>query len=332
MRWIAIVVAVALLGGACKGQSKAVEAAPGPAAVAAGASQPGTAVPAVPAKPVPAQLPDVLATVDEDKIERWEIEAALKGLEARAGAPMPADKRDEVIRGLLDQLVAFHAMSLEARGRKMGATDAEVDARLAQIKAGFPNEADFLKAMAEQGVKLIEAEIVSKIAVADADISAFYQANLPRFAEGDSVHASHILISAPAKADAAEKTKARAKALGLLKELKGGADFAKLAKDQSQDPGTAPGGGDLGFFPKGQMDPAFEAAAFALKAGGLSEVVESQFGFHLIKVHELRPARTTPLTEVSGQIKEYLTNQQRESGIQSFVTASRAKRKVQFLV
>lgn len=347
MKRIAIVVAVALLGGACKGQGKTTDAA-APAGETA-AAQPAAAEQAPPpAKPVPAQLPDVLATVDSDKVERWEIEAALKGLEARAGVPLPADKRNEVIRGLIDQLVAFHAMAQEARDRKLGATDAEVEARLAQIKGGFPTEAEFQKAMAEQGVtltqlqkqtrmgleinKLIETEVAAKIAVGDAEVSAFYQENLQRFAEGESVHASHILISAPAQAEAAEKTKAKTKAQDLLKQLKGGADFAKLAKEQSQDPGTAPGGGDLGFFPKGQMDPAFETAAFTLKDGALSDVVESQFGYHVIKVHERRPARTTPLAEVSGQIKEYLTNQQRDSKIQAFVDASKAKRKVQILV
>lgn len=347
MKRIAIVVAVALLGGACKGQGKPEAATP---AAETAATQPNAAEPAPPppAKPVPAQLPDVLATVDNDKIERWEIEAALKGLEARAGGPLPADKRDEVIRGLIDQLVAFHAMSQEARERKLGATDAEVEGRLAQIKGGFPNDAEFQKAMSQQGVtlaqlqkqtrmgleinKLIETEVAAKIAVGDDEVGAFYKENLQRFAEGESVRASHILISAPAQAEAPEKAKARTKAQDLLKQLKAGADFAKLAKEQSQDPGTAPGGGDLGFFPKGQMDPAFETAAFALKDGAISDVVESQFGYHVIKVHERRPARTTPLAEVSGQIKEYLTNQQRDSKIQAFVDASKAKRKVQILV
>jgi peptidyl-prolyl cis-trans isomerase C len=348
MRRIAFVVAVALLGGACKGQGKTAAAtAGGEAPATTQAAARSEAAPPT-AKPVPAQLPEVLATVDSDKIERWEIEAALKGLEARAGTALPADKRDEVIRGLIDQLVAFHAMSQEARERKLGATDAEVEGRLAQIKGGFPNEAEFQKAMAEQGVtlpqlqrqtrmgleinKLIETEIAAKVAVADTEVDAFYQQNLQRFAEGESVHASHILVTAPAKAEAAEKEKARAKAQDLLKQLKGGADFAKLAREQSQDPGTAPGGGDLGFFPKGQMDPAFETAAFELKAGAVSEVVESQFGFHLIKVHERRPPRTTPLSEVSGQIKEHLTNQLRDSRIQEFVDASKAKRKVQILI
>jgi len=340
MKKIAAIVAFAVLAAACQKKSAAE-----PASQSA-ATPPATEV--QPVKPVPAELPDVLATVDTDKVERWELDAALKGIEARAGGPVPPDKRDEVIRGLIDQLVTFHILSQEARDRKLGATDADVEGRIAQIKGNFPDEKAFLQALETQGVtlpqlqrqtrmglevnKLLEAEVGSKINVADTEVSKFYQDNLQRFEEGEAVRASHILISAPASADTKQKDAAKSKAEELLKQLKGGADFAKLAKEQSQDPGTAPGGGELGFFPKGQMDPAFEAASFALKNGGLSEVVQSQFGYHLIKVHEHRPARTAPLEEVGPQIKEYLTNQQRDTKIQEFIDSTKSKRKVQVLV
>ncbi len=290
----------------------------------------------------------MLATVDSDKIERWELEGAIKGIEARAGSPIPADKRDEVIRGLLDQLIAYHVLASEARARKLAPTDAEVSERLTQIKGGFPNEQAFQQALTAQGMtldqlqrqtrmgmeinKIIESEVASKIDVPDAEVGAFYQQNLQQFAEGESVHASHILITTPQGAEANQKEAAKTKAQQVLKQLKGGADFAKLAREQSQDPGSAPGGGDLGFFPKGQTDPAFETAAFGLKPGGLSDIVETQFGFHVIKLHEHRAARTAPLSEVSGQIKEFLTGQQRDAKIQAFVDDAKGRRKVQILV
>src|SRR4029077_12192443 len=100
-------------------------------------------------------------------------------------------------------------------------------------------------------------------------------------------------------ADEAAKKKARADAEAVLKQVKGGGDFAALAKQYSQDPGSAANGGDLNFFPKGQMVPAFETAAFALKPGETSGLVETPFGFHIIKLAERRPARTVPLQEVS---------------------------------
>jgi peptidyl-prolyl cis-trans isomerase C len=322
-------------------------------AAAAPAPQPGSApggpvAPAVAVKPVPAQLPAVVATVDGEKIERWELEGAIKAVEARAGTPIPADKRDEVLRGLLDQLVAYHVLAHEAHDRKLDASDAEVTARLTQIKGGFPDEKAFQDALASQNMtlerlqqqtrmgmqinKIIETEVASKIAVQDAEVDAFYAQNRPQFEQGESVHASHILIMAPQGADAAKKQEAKAKAQQVLKDLKGGADFAKLAKEQSQDPGSAQNGGDLGFFPKGQTDPAFETAAFQLKPGALSDVVETQFGFHVIKLHEHRAARTAPLTEVSGQIKEFLTSQQRDAMISEFVDQAKTRRKVEILV
>jgi peptidyl-prolyl cis-trans isomerase C len=319
------------------------------AAPAQPAGAPGSPVqPPTPAKPVPAQLPAVVATVDGEKIERWELEGAIKAVEARAGSPIPADKRDEVLRGLIDQLVAYHVLAREAHDRKLDATEAEVTARLTQIKGGFPNEQAFQEALKAQSMtlerlqqqtrmgmqinKIIEAEVASKISVQDAEVDAFYNQNRPQFEQGESVHASHILVTAPQAADPATKQEAKSKAEQVLKDLKGGADFAKLAKEQSQDPGSAKNGGDLGFFPKGQTDPAFETAAFQLKAGDVSDVVETQFGFHVIKLHEHRDARTAPLTEVSGQIKEFLAGQQRDAKISEFVDQAKTRRKVEILI
>ena len=114
--------------------------------------------------------------------------------------------------------------------------------------------------------KVLEAEVNSKIAVADADVETFYKSNPDRFKQGETVHASHILIGVPQGADAAAKQTARAKAQAILKQVKAGGDFAALAKANSQD-GSAQNGGDLGFFPKGQMEPTFEKTAFLAEAG-----------------------------------------------------------------
>ena len=298
-------------------------------------------------KPMPAQLPAIIAKVNGEAVERWELENAIHALEGRAGGQIPADKRDEVLRGLLDQLVNFHVLVQESRARKLDVSDAELDARLAEIKKGFASEQAFQQEVASQGLtleqlrfqarssmqvgKLVDAEIKPKISVQDADVDAFYKGNLERFKQGEMVHASHIMIGLPPNADASTKQQARAKAQQVLKEVRGG-DFAKLAAEKSNDPGSAPKGGDLGFFPKGQMEPAFEAAAFALKPGAVSGIVETSFGFHIIKVHERRPARTAPFAEVSGQIKEFLTGKQRDAKLAEFADQAKAKRKVEMLV
>jgi peptidyl-prolyl cis-trans isomerase C len=321
---------------------------PAATARAATPANPATApgVPAAP-KPLPAQLPEVIAKVNGDKVERWELETAIKGVEGRAGSPIPPERRDEIVRGLIDQLVAFHVLSQEAHARKLDATDVEVAERVGQFKGGFPDEQGFQQALTAQGMtleqlkqqtkmglqvtKILDTEVNSKIAIQDAEVEQFYKENTERFKQGETVHASHILIGVPQGADAATKAQARAKAQQVLKQVKAGGDFAKLATENSQD-SSAQKGGDLGFFPQGQMEPTFEKAAFALKPGTTSGIVETPYGFHIIKALERRPPRTAPFDEVAPQVKEFLTGQQRQAKITAFVDQAKSKGKIEILV
>ena len=322
-------------------------------APAAAAGAPAGAPPGVPGappllKPMPPQIPDVLARVNGEKIERWEFDNSVKRMESRAGGPVPPEKRDEVLRGVLDQLVAYHLLAQESRTRKIVVPDADVDARLAEIRKSFPTEAAFTQGIAAQGLtldqlksqakssievaKVIEAEVNAKVAVQDPEVKAFYDQNLERFKQGDSVHAAHIAFGVPQNATIEQKNEAKAKAAAMLKTIKAGGDFATLARASSQDQNTAQNGGDLGFFPKGQMPATFEDAAFKLKPGTISGVVETPFGFHVIKVIERRAPRTAPFEEVTGQIKDFLTQGQREQKLERFVEQMKAKGKIEILV
>ena len=124
----------------------------------AGAQTAAPGTPAEPqppaAKPVPAQLPAVVAKVNGESIERWELESAIHGVEGRAGTAMPPERRDELVRGLVDQLIAYHILAQQAHARKMDASDADVDARVAQIKGGLPSAEAFQQALAAQGMSL----------------------------------------------------------------------------------------------------------------------------------------------------------------------------------
>ena len=111
-----------------------------------------------------------------------------------------------------------------------------------------------------------------------------------------------------------------------------GEDFAALARQHSQDQGSAVNGGDLGFVVRGQTVPAFEEAAFGLKAGQVSQVVETTFGFHVLKVGEHRAARTVPLDEVKGEVTEFLKQQQMEQKTGAFVEQLKTKGKVEVLI
>jgi peptidyl-prolyl cis-trans isomerase C len=320
-----------------KGANKGAPAAAGTAAQAA-----------EPPKPVPAELPAVLAHVNGDDITKADFERALQSIEQRAGGPVPADRRDEIYRGLLDQLVGLRLLRQEAAAQKITIPDADLEKRLAEIKKQFPSEDLFTQTLAAQKMSLesfradqrddlavnllLARALKDKVAATPAQVDEFYKSNPERFKQGERVRASHILVAVPQGADAATKDKARAKAESLLKKIKAGEDFAALAKANSEDPGSAIQGGDLGYFQPGQMVPEFNEVAFKLAPGAVSDLVESQFGFHIIKVADKQVARTVPLDEVRAQLSQYLETQNRQRETAAFVAALRAKSKVEILI
>ena len=305
--------------------------------------QPGDA----PVKPVPAVLPNVLAKVNGEEVQRWELETALKQAESSAGGPVPADRRDAILRGIIDELVTYHMLAQEARGRKMTVAEADVDKEMAGIRQGFPTEEAFQQALLLQGVtadqlrqvtrlgmesrKLIDAEVTTKVTVQDADVDTFYNQNLDRFKQGDTVRVSHIYFAVAPDAPPAQRNQARAAAQEILRQLKGGGDFAKLASEQSNDP-SGVNGGELGFVEKGQLPPDFEKIAFDLKPGTMSDVVELSTGLHIIKVHEKRGPRTAPLPEVREKLKQFLLDNQRQTLLDQFIGQLKGRTKIEILV
>ncbi len=341
---------------ACKKKEAAPAASAQPPATASATAVPGggtvpgqPAAPAVPVvKPVPVPLPDVLARVNGVEVKKSELDMAIKSLEERARSAVPPEQRDAVYRQVLDRLIGYHLLVQEARTRKLVAPPWEVDSQIDQIKKQFPTEDAFKQMLQSRGItaerlradtadtiavnQMLQKELEPRVTVTEAEAKAFFEQNKPRFHQEDSVHASHILVRVDGKADAATKATAKTKADGLLVQLKKGAAFADLAKQNSQDPGSAPNGGDLGFFSRGQMVPAFEEAAFGLKPGQTSGVVETPFGFHIIRVTEAKPGRDLGYDEVKAQIQEYLKQQVRDQKSQEFVDQLKAKGKIQILI
>jgi peptidyl-prolyl cis-trans isomerase C len=349
------VAALACAGAACRkppaasGSGTAASPVPagGTTATPAAPETAATPPPPAPAKPMPAQLPDVLARVNGEAVKKTDLDRLVKNMELSANQPIPPDRRDEILRRALDQLVTYTVLSQETRARKVTVTDAEIDGNLKQMQSQFPNEAEFKKALGARGMtveklradaridmsinKMMEAEVANSPAPTDPQVREFYDKNPDKFKQDEAVRASHILIPADEKADEATKKKARAEIDGILTQLKGGGDFAELAKKHSKDSSAAQGG-DLNFFTKGQMVPAFDQVAFSLKPGEMSDVVTTPFGYHIIKVTERRAASTVPFDQVSGRIKEYLTEQQKQGRAQAFIDLLKQKAKIEVLV
>ncbi len=153
------------------------------------------------------------------------------------------------------------------------------------------------------------AKLAGSVQVTDAELNNYYQQNLQTYQLPERVRASHILFKTEGKSPE-EAAKIKTKAMDVLQQVKSGADFAALAKKYSEDT-SASNGGDLGLFGRGQMVPPFEQAAFTLGLGAISDLVTTQYGFHIIKIVEKQPARIQPLVEVANLIRPTL--QQRKA-------------------
>ncbi len=152
--------------------------------------------------------------------------------------------------------------------------------------------------------------IAGQIKVSAEEARAYYEQNQARFATAEQRRASHILVKIEAGASDAERKAARSRAESLLARLRAGADFAALAKSDSQDPGSAASGGDLGLFSRDMMVKPFADAAFALKPGAISDVVESEFGLHIIKLSEVRPGTQRDFASARPEIEAEIRSQQ----------------------
>ena len=170
---------------------------------------------------------------------------------------------------------------------------------------------------------VLDLEAAKKnISVNEADLKTYYEQNTARFGTKEERRASHILITAPASAPAADRAKAKATAEQLLAEVKKApATFADVARKNSQDPGSAEKGGDLDFVTRGAMVKPFEDAMFALKKGDISDVIETEFGYHIIRLADIKPAVVPPFEQVRATIENEVRAQQ---ATQEFAKAAEA--------
>lgn len=341
---LTVISAALATGAACNKPSSSSGGAP--PAQTADKPAAGTPAPPAPAKPVPATLPDVLARVNDEPVRKADFDLLLSNIELNNG-PIPPDRRDEILRKILDDLVTYTMLKQEAKARNVEVADAEVEQQLAVMKQEAGNDAKFKKALADRNMtverlrsdarvqlsisKMMNAQVASAPAASDADVKAFYEKNPDKFKRGESVRASHILIRVSDKAPDEEKQKARARIDAVLKRARAGEDFAVLAREHSQD-GSAAQGGDLNYFVKGQMVQAFDQAAFSLKPNEISDVVTTEFGYHIIKVVDHKAAGTVPFEEVADSVKKFLTEQKKQETAQGFINQVKQKAKIEVLI
>jgi peptidyl-prolyl cis-trans isomerase C len=351
-KFVSCALAVLVAVSACKkspaSAAQAANTATPPAAAGQGSgAPPAAATPPAPPKPVPTTLPAVVARVNGQDVKKEDFERMIKSIEMQAGQQIPPDRRDEILRNALDQLIVYTMLSQESKTRGIKVEDSEIEGKIQEIRSRFQTPAAFDKALKERGetieglrqearldlsvTKLMEAELSSVPGPSDAEAKDFYAKNPDQFKAPETVRASHILIRVEPNADAATKAQAKAKIESVLKKAKAGEDFAKLAQQYSQD-GSAAQGGDLGPFPREQMVPEFSNAAFALKPGQISDVVTTQFGYHIIKVTEHQQPRTIGFEEAAPRLKQFLETKKKDEKQTALIEGLKKKSKVEVLI
>ncbi|MBK5207666.1 MAG: SurA N-terminal domain-containing protein [Polaromonas sp.] len=202
------------------------------------------------------------------------------------------------------QLARFNAADFAA---KLSPTDAE-------LEQFYKANEKLFQAPEQANIEyvLLDLDSVKKgITVNEADLKTYYEQNAQRLSGAEERRASHILIASPKTASAADREKAKAKAAELLALVKKSPDtFADVARKNSQDPGSAPGGGDLDFFARGAMVKPFEDAAFSMNKGDISGVVESDFGYHIIKLTDIKMPTQRSFEEMKPELEADLKKQQ----------------------
>jgi peptidyl-prolyl cis-trans isomerase D len=182
----------------------------------------------------------------------------------------------------------------------------DVSATDAEITSYFDGHKDDFKIPEKRKIRylLIDIEALrAKVVVPPADVEQAYNSNIEQYSTPEQVRASHILLKTEGKDDAVVKARAEE----ILKQARAGADFAELAKKYSEDEASQKNGGDLDYFGRGRMVPEFDQAAFSLEPGQISDLVKTQYGYHIIKVVDKKPATTRPLSDVRQQIQDQLT-------------------------
>ena len=293
---------------------------------------------------------DKAAVVNGTIITQAELDSQMKividRLSASGRLPDPS-QLDQIRSQVLENLIARELLYQESQKKGIKISEEEVNQQLIKVKAQFPNEAEFNNALNRMNLteasireklerdlalrKLIDDEITPKVTVSDSEIRAFYDNNPATFKQPERVKASHILIKVDPQANAEQKAEAQKKIDLVQAKLQKGEDFGALAKEYSEGP-SGPKGGDLGYFTRGQMVKAFEEAAFAMKPGEVSGVVETRFGYHLIKVTDKTPEGTMPYNDVKEKLGEFLKQKKIQDEINVYVKKLEEKAKIERFV
>jgi peptidyl-prolyl cis-trans isomerase C len=301
--------------------------------------------------PAQTTVDSVAVTINSVDIAESQIEAQVKPQLERMAARVPPafveQYKKQLRQQVLDKIIVERLLDERVKAEKIVATEEEVTDRIKEMASqqqpplsledfkaligAYGKSFDEVKQRVQKGLgyqKLLQAQFADKINITEDDAKKYYSENKKQFETPEQVRASHILIkpdTTDPNADPNEvKARAKAKTKNLLKQIKDGADFAELARANSGCPSSTKGG-DLGFFGKGQMVPTFEKTAFELKVGQFSDIVETRFGYHIIKVTDRKNASVKTFKKAKDDILKLLTQTREGELAKEYIESLKAK-------
>ena len=293
----------------------------------------------------------VVARVNGTEIKRQELDAALQAVTmqmTRRGRALPPSNGARLEYDVLDEMVDRELLFQEGSKNPPADLDQKTQTQIDAVKKQFGSDEQFKATLVETGITpeeyakrvrnnlivqgAIDQLVDKDVKITPEEVKAYYDKNPDQFLRPESVRASHILIRVPPGASDDVKKAKRAQIDAARTLIKGGEKFADVARKVSEDPGSAANGGDLGFFPKGAMVPEFDTAAFSLKTNELSEVITTQFGYHILIVTDRKPAQTAPFDDVKDKLTQYLKQRKSSEVVRDHLAQLRKTAKVEIFL
>lgn len=299
-----------------------------------------------PAAALPQPMPqEAAAVVNGVVVPRKALLDVVQSLIAQLDDVPDTQTTEKYRRQALDSLIDFELLYQEGQSRKLAVSEAEVAEAIKRTEKSFPTPQAYQDALRSKGLTRQDIENETRrallvdrvlrdvvwpgVGAPESAVQAYYDAHRAEFTHPAQTRASYILIRTKKGAKPAERSQAKARAEGLAQQARDGDDFARLASEASEDPATAQIGGDLGYIEPGTMGAAFDQAAAGLQIGQVSDVVETPFGFVIIKVTGKRDAGTSPIGEVRERIVVAVKEEGRAEAQKKFLQELRAKASIE---
>ena len=296
------------------------------------------------ASPKPVNVAEVNGKVIAYKDFERQLEIFKQQVMRGQAGQLPEELMARAKTQVVDQMIAEELLYQESVKQDFKLEDGFVDKELKSLKGRFASDEQYQQTLKRMQMtedqlkvqvtrqanirKLIEKDVVSKINISKEDAQKYFESNSAKFHQPERVRAQHILIKVETGADDQKKAEALNKLKDIKKRILAGEDFGKLAKDHSEGPSNVREG-DLGYFTRGRMVKPFEDAAFKLAPNEVSDIVETQFGYHLIKVLDHQPDKDPTFKEVEPQIMATLRNEMIQKKMEPYLQKLRENAKIQ---